>query len=93
VRARLQSALPVDAAPRDEVRFGARVVLRRDDGAERVLRVVGEDEAEEGGEYAPWTGPFVQALYGLTPGGALDWEGASGRERWTVVAVDYPSGL
>ncbi len=91
VRARLETAIPVDAAPKDEVRFGARVSLRRADGAERVLRVVGEDEAEEGGEYAPWTGPFVQALFGLRTGQALDWETESGPERWTVVAVEYPT--
>ncbi|MBI3563690.1 MAG: GreA/GreB family elongation factor [Elusimicrobia bacterium] len=88
-RARLDAALPVDAAPKDEVRFGARVTLRRDDGTERVLRIVGEDEAEEGGEAVAWTGPFVQALFGLKTGAALDWETESGPERWTVVAVAY----
>lgn len=91
VRARLETAIPVDAAPKDEVRFGARVVLRRADGTERILRVVGEDEAEEGGELAPWTGPFVQALFGLKTGQALDWETEAGPERWTVVSVEYPS--
>lgn len=86
VRARLETALPVDSAPKDEVRFGARVTLKDAGGATRVLRVVGEDEAEEGGEAAAWTGPFVQALFGLRPGQALDWDGA----RWTVVSVEYP---
>lgn len=89
VRARLETALPVDAAPQDEVRFGARVTLRREDGAERVVRVVGEDEAAEGGEYAPWTGPFVQALFGLKTGQALAWDAETGPERWTVVSVEY----
>ena len=89
-RARLDAALPVDAAPQDEVRFGARVSLIRDDGTRRVLRIVGEDEAEEGGEYAAWTGPFVQALFGLRTGQSLDWETEGGRDRWTVAAVEYP---
>lgn len=89
-RARLDTALPVDAAPRDEVRFGARVTLRKDDGTQRILRIVGEDEAEEGGEAVAWTGPFVQALFGLKTGAALDWDAESGTERWTVAAVTYP---
>jgi transcription elongation GreA/GreB family factor len=93
VRARLETAIPVDPAfvPKGEVRFGARVLLRRDDGAERVLRIVGEDEAVEGGELAAWTGPFVQALFGLKPGQSLAWDGGAGSERWTVARVDAPT--
>lgn len=87
VRARLDTAIPVDPAPKDDVRFGARVELTRADGTKRVMRVVGEDEAEEGGELVSWTGPFVQALFGLKKGVSLDWDG----ERWTVAAVDYPA--
>jgi len=93
VRARLETALLVDPAstPKGEVRFGARVVLRRDDGAERALRVVGEDEADEGGELAAWTGPFVSALFGLKPGQSLEWDAGAGAERWTVVSVETAS--
>jgi transcription elongation GreA/GreB family factor len=91
VRARLETAIPVDPAnlPKDEIRFGARVVLKRDDGEMRTLRIVGEDEAEQGGELVPWSGPFVQALFGLKPGQALDWDGGEGTERWTVVSVEF----
>jgi transcription elongation GreA/GreB family factor len=91
VRARLESAIPVESAPKGEIRFGARVVLKREDGETRTLRIVGEDEAVEGGEYAPWSGPFVQALFGLTPGQTLEWDGGAGVERWTAVSVEYPA--
>ena len=87
VRARLETAIPVPPGMKEDIRFGARVVLRRDDGAERRLEIVGEDEAEEGGDYVPWSGPFVQALFGLKTGQTIDWNG----ERWTVVSVGYPS--
>lgn len=90
VRARLETAIPVAPAPKDDVRFGARVILRRDDGAVRTLAIVGEDEAEEGGELVPWSGPFVQALFGLKAGQTLDWDGGNGPERWTVASVAYP---
>lgn len=92
VRARRESAIPVDPAkqPKDEARFGARVVLRRDDGSERTLRIVGEDEAEQGGELLPWPAPFAQALFGLKPGQVLEWKGEQGPERWTVASIAYP---
>ena len=65
-------------------------ILRRNDGAERTLTIVGEDEAAEGGELVAWPGPFVQALFGLKAGQTLDWDGANGAERWTVASVEYP---
>jgi transcription elongation GreA/GreB family factor len=90
VRARLQTAIPV-APPsgREEIRFGARVALRREDGAERILHIVGEDEAAEGGERAPWAAPFVSALFGLRVGQTLRWESPE-PELWTVLDIRYP---
>jgi transcription elongation factor GreB len=90
IRARLEAAIPVPPSPKEDIRFGARVTLRRDDGTERIMRIVGEDEAEEGGEFVPWSGPFVQALFGLKAGQTLDWDGGSGPERWTVASVQHP---
>lgn len=92
VRARLETAIPVDPAnlPKDEIRFGARVTLRREDGETRTLLIVGEDEAEDGGELAPWSGPFVSALFGLKSGQTVDWGAGADIERWAVVSVEYP---
>lgn len=91
-RARLESAVPVDPAgqPAGQVRFGAAVVLRRADGAQKTVRIVGEDEADEGGEFLSWAAPFAQVLYGLQAGQAASWETEGGAESWTVVSVDYP---
>lgn len=87
VRARLETAIPVDPAnlPKDEIRFGARVVLKNAGGGSRTLKIVGEDEAELGGDLVPWSGPFVQALFGFKAGRTLDWN----EERWTVVSIEY----
>jgi len=87
VRARLESAILVDPAnlPKDEIRFGARVVLKNAAEETRTMRIVGEDEAEEGGELVPWPGPFVQSLFGLKVGQTLDWNG----ENWKVVSIAY----
>jgi transcription elongation GreA/GreB family factor len=84
VRARLQTAIPVEVAPPGEVRFGARVTLRATSGTDRVLRIVGEDEAEAGGNIS-WASPFAQALLGAKSGQLLDWQG----EHLTVLTVEY----
>jgi transcription elongation GreA/GreB family factor len=86
VRARLESVIPVDPAnqPKDQIRFGARAVLKGQSG-ERAVRIVGEDEAEEGGEYLSYAAPFAQALLGLKAGQSADWSG----ETWTVESIAY----
>ncbi len=45
---RVASAIPVDSrtGPADEVRFGATVVLRGEDGKTRSVEIVGQDEAK-----------------------------------------------
>jgi transcription elongation GreA/GreB family factor len=91
VRARLESAIPVDPAnqPREQIRFGASVVLQREDGAKNSVHIVGEDEAEEGGETLSWAAPFAQTLFGLKAGQSLSWETDSGPEKWSIVSISY----
>jgi len=91
VRARLEAAIPVDMAaqPKDQIRFGASVVLTREDGQKKAIVIVGEDEAEEGGEHLSWAAPFAQTLYGLKAGQSLYWETEAGAERWSIVSIDY----
>lgn len=91
VRARLESAIPVDPAnqPKEQIRFGASVTLRREDGTEKTVRIVGEDEAEEGSETLSWAAPFAQTLFGLKTGQTVDWETEAGAERWSVVSIAY----
>jgi len=91
VSARLEAAIPVDPAnqAKDQIRFGASVVIQREDGARKSIRIVGEDEAEEGGEALSWAAPFAQTLFGLKAGQALYWETESGAEKWSVVSIGY----
>ena len=87
VRARLEAAIPVDPAnqPNDQVRFGATVVLQKSDGAKKTIRIVGEDEADEGGEMLRWSAPFAEALFGLKIDQPLSCDG----ESWTVASINY----
>ena len=91
VQARLESAIPVDPAtqPKDQIRFGAAVVIQREDGQRKIMRIVGEDEAEEGGETLSWAAPFAQTLFGLKAGQTLYWETEAGAEKWSVVSISY----
>ncbi len=91
VRARLESAIPVDPAaqPKDQIRFGASVVIQREDGLKKHIRIVGEDEAEEDGEKLSWASPFAQTLFGLKAGQTLYWETEAGAEKWSVVTIAY----
>lgn len=91
VRARLESAIPVDPAiqAKDQIRFGASVVIQREDGERKSIRIVGEDEAEEGGETLSWAAPFAQTLFGLKAGQTLYWETESDAEKWSVVSISY----
>lgn len=91
LRARLESAIPVDTAnqPKEQIRFGATVALRRADGTKKTVRIVGEDEADEGGETLSWAAPFAQVLYGLKAGQTLEWETDAGAETWSVLSISY----
>ncbi len=86
IRARLEAAIPVDPAnqPKDQIRFGATVVLQRED-ATKTIRIVGEDEADEGGDTLRWSAPFAQSLFGLKAGQPATWND----ESWTVASIEY----
>jgi transcription elongation GreA/GreB family factor len=67
--ARLGSAEVVEPGPETgRVVFGATVTLRRGDGTETSLRIVGEDEADPVSGRIAWTAPVARALLGSAPG-------------------------
>ena len=93
VETRLRSAIPVDPAtqPRDQVAFGARILVAQADGAEVSYEITGEDEADAGaGRIAPQS-PLARALLGARVGDVVDWRKPSGAEELEVLRIDYPS--
>ena len=48
----------------DEVRFGSRVTVVRDDGREQTFRIVGEDEADPARGTISHVSPLARALFG-----------------------------
>ncbi|MBX3695359.1 MAG: GreA/GreB family elongation factor [Steroidobacteraceae bacterium] len=67
-RRKATARLIVPAAEPDVVRFGTTVTLHAADGAERRLRIVGEDEADPARGLVSWVSPVAESLLGAVPG-------------------------
>jgi transcription elongation factor GreB len=75
--------------PRDEVRFGATVTVRDDDGRERTMRIVGVDEADVGRGAIAFVAPLARAMLGKRVGEAVVVRTPRGEEELEVVAIAY----
>ena len=63
---------------RDKVRFGSTVVVRLDAGAEKTLRIVGEDEASPATGLIAYVAPVAAQMIGAAVGERVDTGGAEG---------------
>jgi transcription elongation factor GreB len=88
---RLSSAALVETAaqPRDEVRFGARVTLRAESGAERSFQIVGVDEADASSERVAFVAPMARAILGKRVGDVAVVRTPRADEELVVVAIAY----
>jgi transcription elongation GreA/GreB family factor len=68
---------------RDKVRFGSTVTVRLDGGAEKTLRVVGEDEANPADGLIAYVAPVAAQMIGAAVGERVDTGGAEGE----IVAI------
>ena len=90
---RMKAAKIVDPAAqpdRSRVFFGATVMLADDDDVERVVTLVGNDEAEAGDGRIGWDSPLARALRGATVGDVRRVALPAGDKMWEVMAIDYP---
>ena len=90
---RMKAAKIVDPAAqpdRTRVFFGATVTLADDDDVERVVTLVGNDEAEAGDGRIGWDSPLARALRGATVGDLRRVALPGGDKMWEVMAIDYP---
>lgn len=91
LEARLASAEVVDAtgSPRDRVRFGASVRVRHASGAERVVSLVGVDEADAGQGRVAFVAPLARALLGRSVGDVIELSTPQGEDELELLAIDY----
>ncbi len=91
LEARIERAILVDPAtqPRDEVAFGARVVVADPTGAVREFAIVGEDEADAEQGSVSWVSPLAKALIGAAIGDEIVWRRPAGEITLEVRAIRY----
>ncbi len=91
---RMKAAKVVDPAQqqdRSRVWFGATVTIADEDDKERVLTLVGDDEAEAGAGRVGWNAPIARALRGAAAGDVRRVMLPAGEREYEIVAIGYPA--
>ena len=83
---------PARQADRSKVFFGATVTIVDDDDVERVLTLVGEDEADASQGRISWRSPLAHALKGAGVGDVRRVTLPAGTREHEVLAISYPTG-
>src|SRR6266446_447314 len=78
-------ATPADTS---EVRFGASVTIRRDDGREQTFRIVGEDEADPAKGSISHVSPLAKSMFGKRVGDTV----RAGSGQAEIEAISYRAG-
>lgn len=90
---RMKAAKIVDPSQQEErgkVFFGATVTIADENDNERVLTIVGDDEADASKGLIGWNSPIARALRGAGIGDVRRVELPAGVREYEVVAVIYP---
>ena len=82
---------PARAEDRSRAWFGATVTIADEDDNQRVLTLVGDDEAEAGAGRVGWNAPIARALRGATGGDLRRVVLPAGEKEYEVRAVTYPT--
>jgi transcription elongation factor GreB len=90
---RMKAAKVVDPSQqpdRSRVYFGATVTVADEDDKERIVTLVGDDEADAGKGLIGWNAPLARALRGSTVGDLRRVMLPGGEREYEVIAVAYP---
>ncbi len=90
---RMKAALQIDPAAqvdRQKVFFGAVVTIADEHDEQRVVTLVGDDEAAAGDGRIGWSSPMARALRGASVGDLRTVSLPSGAKEWEVLAIAYP---
>ena len=90
---RMKDARVVDPAQQPErgkVYFGATVTLVDEEDRERVLTLVGEDEADASAGRISWTSPIGRAIRGAAVGDVRRVTLPGGERELEIVSISYP---
>lgn len=90
---RMKAAKVIDPAmqiDRTRVFFGATVTLIDDEDIERIMTLVGDDEADAGTGRIGWSAPIARALRGAAVGDTRRVTLPAGTRDYEVMAITYP---
>lgn len=82
---------PTQQPDKARIFFGATVTLIDEEDAERIVTLVGNDEAEAGDGRIGWDSPLARALRGAAVGDVRRVMLPSGAKEWEIVAIAYPA--
>jgi transcription elongation factor GreB len=91
---RMKAAKVVDPAAqpdRSRVWFGATVTIADEDDNQRILTLVGDDEADAGQGRVGWNAPLARALRGAAVGDLRKVALPAGEKEFEVLAITYPA--
>jgi transcription elongation factor GreB len=83
---------PSKQEDRSRVFFGATVTLADIDDIERVVTLIGDDEADAGAGRIGWNSPLASALRGAKIGEVKTVRLPNGPKDWEIMAIAYPLG-
>jgi transcription elongation factor GreB len=83
---------PSKQLDRSRVFFGATVTLADEDDKERVVTLVGDDEADAGAGLVGWNSPIARAVRGASLGDLRRVQLPSGEKEFEIVGISYPEG-
>ena len=81
---------PAKQPDRSKVWFGATVTLADEEDKERVVTLVGEDEAEAGAGRISFHSPIARAIRGAAVGDVRTVRLPAGAKDYEVIAISYP---
>jgi len=90
---RMKAAKVIDPAQQEDrgrVFFGATVTIADEEDRERILTLVGDDEADAGKGLIGWNAPLSRALRGAAVGDLRRVELPAGVIEYEVTKIDYP---
>lgn len=82
---------PTQQPDKARIFFGATVTLIDEEDAERIVTLVGNDEAEASDGRIGWDSPLARALRGAAVGDVRRVMLPSGAKEWEIVAIAYPA--
>lgn len=90
---RMKAAKVVDPTRQEDrtgVFFGACVTIADEDDNQRILTLVGDDEADAGKGLVGWNAPLARALRGARVGDLRRVTLPAGEREYEVIAITYP---